>query len=236
MPKETTTLPADPAYRWLSAAAYLAVCAYPDELDKRDIFIAAVKAAALQALNTKPSERADWQPWAQERVRMRREQVEGRLNNAYRRLSTRLWAAKMGAPQLMPNNSGIMMKPGRRAGQIQIVIGRGDNRPRAGVRAWSTWVAMTRNHARQMQVGGQTQDKAISRVWSASKPVLHLSIPLLGEANSAAYGLNIMALVRHPGWLENALRSAEAFRGMAVARGLVREEQTIRLALKDAGS
>ncbi len=234
MPIETTILPSDPAYRWLSAAAYLAVCAYPDELEKRDAFIAAVKACVLQGLNTKPSKRVDWQPWAQQRVRMRRDQVEGRLNNAHRRLCVRLWAAKMGAPQLLGDDSSITIRPGDQPGQVQIVIGRGDNRRRAGVRAWGRWVAATRNHARNMQFGGQTQDKAISRVWSASKPVLHLSIPLLGETNKAAYGLDIMALVRQSDWVENALRSAEAFRGIAVSRGVVREEQTIRLILDDA--
>ncbi len=192
---EITTLDfRDDAARYIAAAAYLAILAYPDasEIDKRDEFVKAVKACWVK--DAKPVTGAYMYP--KDLRSYSNQKIDNQIRKASRRIYTKRFAARAMALKLLMDHSS---KTGLTINKL----------------IQANYVAFDENH-NQILDG---DENAYQRIWEPSKPVLHLVFGLMNSFSVfGSTDVDIYALLRNPLWVESAVENSEGLRKLFQAK------------------
>ncbi len=229
-PRETTGIPCDGTLAWVGAAAYLATLAYPEDTAKRDHFIrhvAATRARQWVAAG------GTWDD-VPESLRIRKDKLyaKGPFGPCLARIvGARIAAAYMGreligrvdfeSTRRDPGAAWLGQRSARPALTLKIVPTI-DGKP-ATVNTLAEHAVTRGFHASRTNV--------ITRIWSPSKPVLHLAIALLDRIAELDNVVDLPALIGDPVWVRAAVGNAELLR-IHITRSPyigITDEQTIRL-------
>ena len=208
MPSEIISIPVDPPLQHLGAAAYLAVLAYPKstQFSRRDELIEAFKAWMVKRAIQAGQKRSIFR--ADLRATRWRD-IDGEFSKASRLITSRRGVARnIVLPRLI--RGGLWDVP---IGEKSATINR----------------ALTRTFDNANGV-----KNAYRRVWSESKPVLHLAFGLenaLSDHLSSNKTVALPDLLINPGWLSAAIENAEGIRHALVLTPQIRihERDTIQL-------
>lgn len=221
-PYETTKLPATDAPH-LAAVAYLAVLAYPHETAKRDEFLEAGRALVLkQAVN-------DGYPRQDISTRWRRipnRKIDNRLTAGFRRIVRRRLPVAHVAPAGLIAGAHSFKSP------VTKLL---ENLAEHHARAFPRNRRSTDLDSLKWHEDGSEGKRAevISRLWSETKPVLHLAVALNGQRPEPNYkgNLPLVEMIWSPEWIIPALESAEALRQIIARSAVLRisAENQIRL-------
>jgi hypothetical protein len=195
MAGEVVTVPTlhSDAPDWLGAIVYLAVLAYPDDVPQRDKFVFAAKALILRDYVDLGGDSA------KVRAAFRKIVFEtpsrdiydgGRIRLAWRRIvRRRLPAADVASRAVI---ASVPNSP------FEFVF---DGVPvRGGVTA-----AIRGISARD----GREQNDVMKRIWSESKPVLHLALALRNVLDEMGRAVSAHELLRSPAWVREAVKDSE---------------------------
>ncbi len=208
MPSEVISIPVDPPLQHLGAAAYLAVLAYPKptQLPRRDQLIDAFKAWMVKRAIQAGHKRSIFR--ADLRATRWRD-IDGEFSKASRLITSRRGVARnIALPSLI------------RGGLWDVRIGE---------------KSATINRALTRTFDSATGAKnAYRRVWSESKPVLHLAFGLenaLGDYLPKSKNEGLPELLSNPVWLQAAIKNAEGVRHALVLMPQIRihDRDTIQL-------
>ena len=197
MTRDTIFLPADEANSVMGAATYLGVLSYPESKQKRQDFIRAVLAYA--EINRCLHEDNIWHPQTviPGLLIMNPKKVEHTIDRAIYRLKThRIVAAEMAA-FIMMNDTEFL--------QVRI------DGKRPTVNRMAARAAEMLSATPQLEWSPEHVKK---RVWSATKPVIHLAIAFRGIILERFFerSVDFDNLIEQPNWVERAIKTAEMLR------------------------
>ncbi len=217
MPRETTHIDVSGDDKWLGAAGYLAVLAYPDDWDKRTRFIDAVKAMMIKymtggRLPKKHVKNSDVLQFAKER------ELDTALRQVGRIIQTkRLPAWEIALPYMMSHAINVTLADGSK---------------------FSLDRALEQKFpSPDVEFGADPYNKnnAYKRVWIPSKPVLHLMFGLHNALADYNHKPDTEDLICNPDWLPFAAENAESIRKTlcALDKININDEDTIQLLPKN---
>ena len=263
MPLETVHLPSDEHYPQRTAAAFLSIVAYPSNLNKRRRFELAAGSSVLRRRALDNHEWATTpQTVTPGLLLMNPQKVDKTLDDCGLKIITRRLPAAQMAGTIMADDATKQFDPEKLANAFRKVLGGKISKAvlkiRVGieqydpetegivlrqrpptVNALAEFTAQTLNRAptgwAKRKAKGWTRENVISRIWTPTKPVLHLALVLWGVIDSKFGGraANMRELLEGD-WVPNAVRCAEAAR-LVIAesdRFRINEHQMIQVLLK----
>lgn len=207
--REVTHLPFDdPPY--LAAAAYLAALAYPDNTEKRDRLIQAMRAYARIYLKQSPG--------------LRRRDVARAMGRASRLINLRLRAGDIASQVLLERGSGGRIEAAR---SIREAIHRQQEDGKVLLCLYGgNWSLMKARTAKPLV--DEVDTNVFRDVWMPSKSVLHIAIsirPLFRRGTSP----NIEGLIAKPIWCRESIDALPLIALSLSQAGIVESKELIML-------
>lgn len=216
MPRETTYLPVSGDDAFLGAAGYFAVLAYPDDLDRRDRFVAAVKALVFKysmngQLKRRIIKREDILAFSKER------ELNAAINHALNIImKKRMPAWHIALHSMMNHAAPVRMADGSKFSINKMIeqkfpesdLGSGDMVNRI---------------------------KGYNRYWSPSKSVVHLMFGLQNHFPETGDNFHVDGLFLKLDWVPEAIENAENVRKtLCILDGInITDADTIQLLAKE---
>ena len=263
MPLETVHLPSDEYYPQRTAAAFLSIVAYPSNLNKRRRFELAAGSSVLRrrALDN-PEWAMTPQTVTPGLLLMNPHKVDKTLDDCGLQIITRRLPAAQMAGTIMADDATKQFDPEKLANAFRKVLGGKISKAVLKIRvdieqydpktegivlrqrsptvnALAEHTAQALNRAPtgwgRRRATGWTRENVISRIWTPTKPVLHLALALRGVIISKfdERAVNMHELLEGD-WVLNAIQWAEAER-LVIAesdRFRINEHQMIQVLLK----
>ena len=215
MPRETTYLPVSGDDAFLGAAGYFAVLAYPDDLDRRDRFVAAVKALVFKyamngQLKRRIIKREDILAFSKER------ELDAAINHALNIImKKRMPAWHITLYSMMSHAVPVTMEDGSKFSINKMI----------------------KNHFPDSDISADphNKDNAYKRVWTPSKPVVHLMFGLQNYLPQMDGDFHFDDLFLKLDWVLEAIENAENVRKtLCMLEGInITDTDTIQLLAKE---
>ena len=215
MPRETTCLPVFGDDAFLGAAGYFAVLAYPDDLDRRDRFVAAVKALVFKyamkgQLKRRIIKREDILAFSKER------ELNAAINHALNIImKKRMPAWHITLHSMMNHAVPVTMADGSKFSINKMI----------------------RSHFPDSDISAEphNKDNAYKRVWVPSKSVVHLMFGLQNHFPETGDDFHVDDLFLKPDWVPEAIENAENVRKtLCILDGInITDADTIQLLSKE---
>jgi hypothetical protein len=246
MPRETTYIPVEGPMAFLGAACYLAVLAYPADIRNRNLLVKVIKAIHVNN---------NWERLSEESKRKKNiyllpsSLIDKTMTRFLKKLKDRIKAAWIVQSRLV---HGMVIGPYEKIGpylrnaylKIEVfasyetkmaapcredpsrVICQKVKKP-ASVNALAKQIlSESKKH-----YGYGSEKNIITRIWTPSKPVLHLALVFkyLTDKPEFLWGENEYRFLYNPAWVKKAVIGAEAFRKALIDKKIVTEQETIQL-------
>ncbi len=217
MPRETTYLPTNEKMASLAVMALYAIIAYPDDRNKRDRFV-----NALRALFSKEYiRRGGLRSKIEDKYRqLPNQQINGQLNRAFNQIYKRFQANMIFQQRVMREfgldgpalgRAKFILKRNKHTGAVKLFSQKNKNN-----RPTITSVIKDFNPVdmEDLDAGDHAWSNTFSRTWAPSKPVLHLvgelELALFDKFTKATtFEWVLLNAISDPSWLQKCLDGAE---------------------------